>query len=480
MGIVVLVAVVLSYLYFCTDLKKQLTSMDDVYAFLFLRLGMLSEDPASVWNEKSGPALQEEARAAGRVFKARLKIYVTLWQVVSLLPFTLDLEFPSVYTAIASALNVFNLNVSKSSLVTCTAGHGYDAIDALVVDTLYPVILVGGLWCAFQLHARRNETSSNPIPIFKIRSRYFTVFLVFTYLILPFTSVQIFQVFSCRDVDPDDVESGDNRYMTVDYSVSCSSAKYEFGYIWAIVSIFVYPVGVPLFYFYELYCARQDIMSRNDSLLSVEEEDERAARLNPLRLLFEFYAPSLWYWEVVETLYRLLLTGVLVIIVNGSAVQIIVGVVVSLVFLKLCGTFNPYIDSKVQSLKEVSQWQIFAVFFLALLLAADFESVHPISLDVLLVMAIVANFVLDVAHVIWRKYFVVKIQPLILKERDSGRDIYLDTRDPSCQVENPIRPIPAVTVEAYTDVDGADDENGIRMSTLTSERNTTILEVGRY
>ena len=56
-----------------------------------------------------------------------------------------------------------------------------------------------------------------------------------------------------------------------------------------------------------------------------QEARKRATRLQPLKLLFKSYATSLWFWEVVETANRLLLTGVLVIIAQGSAVQIVVG-----------------------------------------------------------------------------------------------------------------------------------------------------------
>ncbi|CAN0394727.1 unnamed protein product, partial [Ectocarpus fasciculatus] len=277
--------VIAGIVYVYSNFNERFKTMDDVYAALFF---------------------------------PRLKIYVTMWQIVSLLPFTLNVDFPNAYTAIASVLGVFNLNVSRSALVTCSAGHDYDAIDALVVDTVYPIVLVCVLWIIFHVHVMFNEARLNPTPMPRLRSRYFTVFLVFTYLILPFTSVEIFQVFSCRDVDPDDVENGDDRYMTVDYSVSCASEKYQFGFVWAIVSIFVYPVGIPAFYFYELYSARHLIMSRNDHSEFSSDSDAKSALLKPLHFLFEFYNPQFWYWEVVETLHRLLLTGVLVVISHGS------------------------------------------------------------------------------------------------------------------------------------------------------------------
>lgn len=388
------------YVYYFTNIREQIKSMDDVYVLLFSKLGMLSTIDAST--SVVPVKVVEEAVAIGRRWKARVKIYITLWQIVSLLPFALNLDFPNVYSAIASALNVFNLNVSTSSLVTCGADDGYDAIDALIVDTVYPIVVVILLRICEAIHVWIKSSDDVRMKS-NISARYFNIFLVFTYLILPFTSVQIFQTFSCRDVDPDDVEPGEDQYMTVDYSVSCSSSKYQFGYVWAIVSVFVYPVGIPLYYFYVLYTTRHEIKSRNEITKTVFEREERKDRLNPLRFLFEYYEPRFWYWEVVDTLNRLFLTGVLVVIGRGSANQIIVGIVVALVFLKLCDVYRPYIDRKVQAIKDISQWQIFSVFILALILKAKFNSIETGVLDAFLILAIVVNFVIDGLQILTTK-----------------------------------------------------------------------------
>jgi hypothetical protein len=107
---------------------------------------------------------------------------------------------------------------------------------------------------------------------------------------------------------------------------------------------------------------------------------------------------------VIETIYRLVITGVLVVVAQGSAVQIIVGTMVVLFYLKVCDIFQPYEDPKVQILRDICQWQIFFVFFLALILKANFSSIDTIALDVLLILAITANLVLDILQLGWSRY----------------------------------------------------------------------------
>ena len=53
-------------------------------------------------------------------------------------------------------------------------------------------------------------------------------------------SVLIFQTFSCHDVGSHDEKE---EYMTADYSVSCDSERYSFAFWWAVVMVFVYPLG---------------------------------------------------------------------------------------------------------------------------------------------------------------------------------------------------------------------------------------------
>jgi hypothetical protein len=197
--------------------------------------------------------------------------------------------------------------------------------------------------------------------------------------------------------------------MTADYTVSCDSAEYRFGFIWACVMILVYPIGCPAYYFYLLYNVRHqiqmgygdDTMSEKvgESLESLEtvSEEMRAKqqKLVSLKFLYDSYQPHYWWWEIAETTQRVLLTGILVLIAQGSAIQIVVGALLTLSFLRMYARYEPYRDSFVLSIKIISYWQIFFVFWIALLIKADFPSMSDRSLGLCLVFVIFANIFND-------------------------------------------------------------------------------------
>lgn len=192
--------------------------------------------------------------------------------------------------------------------------------------------------------------------------------------------------------------------MSADYSVSCTSEKYQFGYIWAIVMVFVYPIGCPLYYFYLLYDIRHEIRSRFDLPIDADLSDSndltdelrlRREKLSSLRFLYESYRPYYWWWELVETFQRLLLTGILVIIGQGSAIQILVGSLISLFYIYIFRKYEPYNDTLIFSIKIITFWQIFFVFWIALLIKADFPSISYTNLGVWLIFVIFSNLLTD-------------------------------------------------------------------------------------
>lgn len=171
--------------------------------------------------------------------------------------------------------------------------------------------------------------------------------------------------------------------------------------MWAVVNILVYPIGIPVYYLYVLYTHREAIQCRKvydpslPSLSTIGGANPAVSEryLQSILLLFEAYEPKYWYWEVIETIRRLMLTGVLVLIAQGSAVQIIVGISISVLFLVLYDTYQPFADLAVGRVEAVSQRQILCVFFLALLIKAKFGSVSVVAIDVCLVLAVCANVI---------------------------------------------------------------------------------------
>jgi hypothetical protein len=80
-----------------------------------------------------------------------------------------------------------------------------------------------------------------------------------------------------------------------------------------------------------LYNHKGGIIGRNDPDVDMPTK----VYAWPLAFLYKDYQPEFWYWEVVETLRRIAFTGGLVLVWQGSSMQIIVAIVAAIAFIKL-------------------------------------------------------------------------------------------------------------------------------------------------
>jgi hypothetical protein len=226
----------------------------------------------------------------------------------------------------------------------------YDYVDQLMVQTLAPICVVMLLIICFAFHlvAIRNK---GPDIRSEIITRYLNLFFLITYLVLPSTTTTIFGAFTCRSIDPDNVMPGTPHYLRNDLSISCSSSRYYLGVHWAIAMIFVYPIGITSMYAYVLYINREDIINQGESIAEIDElpsatadsgDDTQSApcslsarsasvrvstrgrlmqriTLKEIQFLHKAYEGRCWYWEVVETSRRLLLTAVLSVVTVGKS-----------------------------------------------------------------------------------------------------------------------------------------------------------------
>jgi hypothetical protein len=141
--------------------------------------------------------------------------------------------------------------------------------------------------------------------------------------------------------------------------------------------------------------------------------------LGPIGFLFECYHPRLWYWEIVETFQRLLISGLLVLLTSGSSLQIILGILIALFFLKLYQSTSPFLDPITNIHKEVSQWQILFILLLTFLLKEQIFSEMKSSVtiyDIFLVLVVLLTPVVDSFFLIRsmiQEYAVQSSEPLL-------------------------------------------------------------------
>ena len=96
--------------------------------------------------------------------------------------------------------------------------------------------------------------------------------------------------------------------------------------------------------------------------------------------LHKAYEGEFWYWEIIETARRLLLTAVVSVTSPGTVEQIIFGIFLSLIFAALYAHFKPFMDDKLDWLQEIAQYQVFFTLFISLLIRSSTFFLHSISL----------------------------------------------------------------------------------------------------
>ena len=136
--------------------------------------------------------------------------------------------------------------------------------------------------------------------------------------------------------------------------------------------------------------------------------------LDYIRFLFQSYRPEYWYWEVLEMVRRIFMTGFLVVLVRGSVEQIIICVVVSVITLKAVGSRRPYlrlidadgtVDAVAPDNNDVAEgmmWQTISTLLLCVLVKGDEEAEGGVLGEKALDGMLVASQFLFVAVAGWK------------------------------------------------------------------------------
>ena len=102
-----------------------------------------------------------------------------------------------------------------------------------------------------------------------------------------------------------------------------------------------------------------------------------------LGFLYSGYDPRYYYWESVELLRKLALTGLIIFVMPGSPSQLAVTCLIALVAIVLYGRMEPYLEGTDDTLQLLCQLQIFLLSFAGLLLRINVTSEMGSSEDLL-------------------------------------------------------------------------------------------------
>ncbi len=144
-------------------------------------------------------------------------------------------------------------------------------------------------------------------------------------------------------------------------------------------------------------------------------QERMSATAMNMSFLWEAYKPEYWYWELVETSRRVLLTSVLSVCATGSPKQAVLGILIAYTSNKIYNYFQPYAVFSDYRMADVGQIQIFLTYFATLVLSASLvnESWMVWVVGVLLIAVNLVIFVLGLYYElrrIWRENESVRRQ----------------------------------------------------------------------
>ena len=252
------------------------------------------------------------------------------------------MKFPDPCQEIMGALSPLNFELFKFVPIECIVKVKTDYFLDLLFSTLLPIafslcLLAAALAAKARAKSRRGASAK------ETTNFLFSIFLLVTFLTLPSCSKKIFATFKCNEYvaayegEQETIE----RYLALDLSVSCgypsATTYYQIMSLYAGLMVLIYPLGIPALYSVLLFRARGEL-SIPELRLSKETRSKSFyahffgyhARTTPehspeqerweimredhyLSFLIQPYEQRVYWFEVVEVLRRLSLSGVLIV-----------------------------------------------------------------------------------------------------------------------------------------------------------------------
>ena len=293
-----------------------------------------SIDIVELQNERKDMQERREqmADADTRVGTAAMKFRILLSyvQIMSFLPVVFELPFPRMMTNFMKLLEFSSLDIYVFfGEVSCQMQTTFKQKFVFHM-MLIPVIClcIGIVWGIIRLRVKHGGR-----PRFtreSVKTRVYTFISQLTFGLYAGVSTKIFRLFKCREVQG-------RYYLVADFSVECYVGTWwNYGGV-AILCIILYVVGVPMMQLFALLRNREHLHETS----ALDHQSHRLVK-RQLGTLYDRYTDESFYFEIVNMLRRLMMTGGLILVGERSVVQALLGILTSLIWLLLVATKFPY------------------------------------------------------------------------------------------------------------------------------------------
>ena len=278
-----------------------------------------------VWTSRRKIKKKKEGRLMDTFF-SKLKIVIGFYQVTrGLLDAFSYIKWPGSLESIAKYSEFLQLNVLQIAPVQCLFPElrldAFGSLFAIMAVNAGVICFAGIAYGVHRLIILRNhnledeERSKRVSQSKELVYRNMFFFLYVTYLSTCSKAANVLPL-ACTKLCRDDKEELCSKYLKADYSVSCKGQKYNHYLIVAYIStayVFVLPAAA----FIAIWRQRKAAMTKEDAGRSQDQASSQEM-ISGMGFLFVNYKSRSWYWELVETARKLILTSGLVFLEQES------------------------------------------------------------------------------------------------------------------------------------------------------------------
>ena len=268
-----------------------------------------------VWTSRRKIKKGEEGRFMNTFF-SKLKIVIGFYQVThGLLDAFSYIKWPGSLESIAKYSEFLQLNVLQIAPVQCLSPElrldAFGSLFAIMAVNAGVICLSGIAYGIYKLMILRNQNLEEGEKLKRVSQskelvyRNLFFFLYVTYLSTCSKAADVLPL-SCRKLCRDDKEELCSKYLKADYSVSCQGQKYNHYVIVAYIST-AYMFLLPSAAFIAILKQRRVSLTKEDAERS-QTPDSNQEMISALGFLFANYKTRSWYWELVETARKVILT----------------------------------------------------------------------------------------------------------------------------------------------------------------------------
>ena len=258
-------------------------------------------------------------------FGVEFKQFISFVQVIASMRYTCGVRFPAQFDGLLAVLSVFDFDVYAALGIPCQNKH-YDFIDRMIYVTAAPIILCVIVALA---HAAISNMKNDK------HSFYYALWFI-SFFTLANSSTILVEFWQCREFfvpAPESSNYDDDKstasYLLSDLSVDCNGERYAQYTVYAILMLFIYPIGLPLLYAFFIWDKKALL---GDPIAMQRQVSRRYPKVGHIIFLFEGYSSRYYWYELADTLRRLCLTAGLTIISHmESVLSPTVGLLLSLV-----------------------------------------------------------------------------------------------------------------------------------------------------